>query len=278
MFNETSSDASEAFSIGLSLLSAGLLGNQYDLYDYSANTFKDGVLDERLKEFQRAQHQAEGEHPVSYSPMLTDVIARLLHPDPVQRLKRSEFYQQLLPNVTSIMSMQPFNLQAPTTTNTMTTITTTQPVALPPEPVRVVQEPVRVYQPPPQPAVVVRTQPQGLLSQPPPPQQRVVVTNSANKINQKVTFSPNKSVSFSQFSPTKQVPIVSPPSKPLQAVNFSPTHPVVAGQQEVKDVILLGSKKRAKEEEKETVVVQPIPSPPIPVVAPVAPTAPLNLA
>ena len=51
MFNETSSDTSESYGIGLSLLSAGLLGSQYDIYDYSNNTLKEDLLRDRIRKF-----------------------------------------------------------------------------------------------------------------------------------------------------------------------------------------------------------------------------------
>ena len=144
--------------------------------------------------------------------MLTDVITRLLLTDPTQRMKRSDFFKQLQPNVQNIMNLQPFNLLALTNT-TVTTIS--QPVRR--------SEQVRVSHPPPplsQPVMTVHQQsPPMPVVQHVPAQKVVMESPGINKSHHKVTFSPNKSVNFTR-SPPKYIPMVPSPNKPLQSVSF----------------------------------------------------------
>ena len=48
MFNESNSDSSEAFAIGMTLLSAGLISGQFEVYNYPNNKINAALLEERL--------------------------------------------------------------------------------------------------------------------------------------------------------------------------------------------------------------------------------------
>ena len=214
----------------MTLLTAGLISGQFEVYNYPNNKLNAALLEDRLKKLEQVDYQpSQNEAVMSYSPMFIDVVRRLLDLNSETRMKRSELYEMLLPNVNSIMHLEPFSLEPPkgktTKTTTVNAITHTSPVKMHFNPLPAAPQPVPVKH-----QVVLKTAP-------------AVTTTTTNKtstnvvfktqggVNKVVDFSPPKQVQVPVLSPPKPTPVYQPapaysPPKPI--LTYSPPKPVLS--------------------------------------------------
>ena len=95
---------SEVFSIGATVLSAGILDNLSSLYDYPNNSFNSHNLSAKTVQWL--------EHPY-YSEIFKSVVLNLVNPDAEKRISIEELWDFLSKYQTSILSKEQFLVMHP---------------------------------------------------------------------------------------------------------------------------------------------------------------------